>query len=304
MKVFAFISVLVSCIALSSMLAAQTPIAVETEEVSMSKGKHNAYILTIPQADYESSLKNWKKVIRQKTKNKIEESDHELFISATQIDLIYTAPINIYSSLIKGDSALRLYAIFEIDSMMFDFENSEKSIREEKINSQIRHFLFNFGTEQYLYAVEKELEKEENALKDLTKELTNMEKEQQQAMEAIAENEQNIRNSEDAIAVHTNDNERKVSEINAKKESIANLGDDKELQDQANDQLKALEKEKRDIENQMEKEQKNIVKYNSTIDAMNKAVEDILARQVQKKEQISLQQGVVEAVRAKLNQIK
>ena len=94
MKIFTFIAALGSCILLTTVLSAQTSLSVENEQVSMSKGKHNAYILTIPQADYESSLKNWKKEIRQNTKSKVEESDHEVFIAGTQIDLIHTAPIN------------------------------------------------------------------------------------------------------------------------------------------------------------------------------------------------------------------
>ncbi len=304
MKVSAMFALLGLSIVLSSSLPAQTSVTVETDQVTMSKGKHNAYLLTIPQADYESSLKNWKKEIRKNTKNKVEESDHEIYIEATLIELIYNTPINIYSSLIRSDSNIKLYAVFEIDSVMFDFENSEKSIREEKINSQIRHFLYNFGTTQYLFAVENELAEEENKLKDLNKELGNLEKEQQNALEAIAENEQNIRNSEDAIAVYTTDNERKISEINSKKESIANLSDDKELRDQANDQLKALEKEKRGIESNLEKEQKNIVRYKSTIEAMNKEVEELVAQQGLKKEQIDSQQKRVEAVRTKLGQIR
>lgn len=290
------------CISLNS--SAQNVISVVQEEVSMSKGSHKAYVIEIPQADYDASLKNWKKAIRQNTKNKIEESDHEIIMEGTQIDLIYNAPINIYSALIKKDSSIKMVALFEIDSVFFDFENSEKSIREEKINSQIKHFLINFGTEQYLFAVEKELENEENKLKAYNKEMGSLEKEKENLLKSSAENEQNIKNSEDAITGYEADNERKMTEINAKKESISNLENDPALADQAKDQLKSLEKEKKDIENNLEKEQKKIVEYNSTIESLNKEIESNTERQAAQKETVDKQTQVVEGVRKKLNEIR
>lgn len=292
----------IACISLNSF--AQSELSVAQEEVSMSKGTHQAYVMEIPQADYDASLKNWKKAIRQNTKNKIQESDHEIFMEGTQIDLIYNAPINIYSALIKKDSSIKMVALFEIDSVFFDFENSEKSIREEKIHSQIKHFLINFGTEQYLFAVEKDLENEENKLKAFNKEMSSLEKEKENILKSIAENEQNIKNSEDAIAGYEADNERKMTEINAKKESISSLENDPALADQAKDQLKSLEKEKKDIENKLEKEQKKIVEYNSTIESLNKEIETNAERQAAQKEEVDKQTQIVEGVRKKLNEIR
>lgn len=282
----------------------QKDIEINSKYVSMSKGEQPAYYVEIPEANYESTVKNWKKVIRQNTKNKVQEEEHEIVIHATQIIEIYPDPFNLYSAIIKGDSSLKLIAVFEIDSTFFDFSKSDKSVKNEKVNSQIQHFLRNFATEQYMYAVEDEFEAEENTLNKMTKELESMGKQNENLLKDISENEQNIKNSEDAISSYDMDNERKQSEINAKKEAIAGINSDPELLDQAKGQLKALEKEKNGIEKDLEKEQKNIIKYQANIDALNLDVENNLEKQQIKKDEISRQELVVNGLRTKLHGIK
>lgn len=285
-------------------LFGQKEIEISNDSVTMSKGDQPAYFVEIPEANYENSLKNWRKLIRQNTKNKIEDKEHEMLIEGTQIDELYHNPINLYSAIIKGDSSLKLIAVFEIDSVFFDFDKVEKSVKNEKINSQILHFLRNFGTEQYMYAVEDEFSDEESKLKSLNTELEKMGKENESLLKDISENEQNIKNSEDALSNYELDNERKVNEINAKKEAISGLGSDPELLDQAKDQLKDIEKDKKNIESKLEKEKKNIIKCQANIDSLNLDVERNLEQQELKKQEIDNQELALEAVRKKLHAIK
>lgn len=283
---------------------AQKEIIVSTKTVAMSQGDQPAYVVEIPEADYDNSLKNWKKEIRQGTKNKVEEEDHEISIEATLIEEIYSKPITIYSAIIKGDTSLRLIAVFEIDSVFFDYSSAGESVKNEKINSQIQHFLRNFASLQYMYAVEEELEYEENKLKAKQKELESLGKENENLLKAIAEKEQEVRNAEDALSSYELDNDRKQGEINDKKASLSGISNDPELSDQAKDQLKALEKDKKNVENKLEKEQKNLVKYQADIESLNIDVERNLELQTSKKEEINAQSMVVEEVRKKLHALK
>lgn len=297
MKLTLSLSLLVVFFATSINLKGQKEVTVINQKVQMSKGEQPAYIVEIHEAFYESTLKHWKKLIRQNTKSKVEDVGHEHVILGTSIIEIYEKPINIYSALIPGDSSIKLIAVFEIDSVFFDINTVEKSVETEKTHSQIQLFLRRFAVEQYSNTAQEELELEMKGLKDFNKELANLTKENESLLKDIKENEQDIKNSEDQISSLEMDNTRKQDEINSKKEAISGINNDPDLLDQAKDQLKSLEKEKKGIEGKLEKEQKNIVKYQANIQSANLDVERNLEKQEMKKDEITKQETKVESLK-------
>lgn len=282
----------------------QENIEVIQKSVSMSQGEQPAYIVNVPQSDYELVLNAWKKVIRQNTKSKVEEKEHELYIAGTHINAIHHQPINIYSAVINKDSVVKVVAVYEIDSVFFAFSEEEPNLKNEKTHHHIKNFMRDFAVNQYKYAVEIELSDAEKLLKTKNKELKDLGKQNEVYQKEMKENEQNIKSSEDLISSYEKDSERKLSEINSKKESIAKLANEPELEDQAKDQLKTLEKEKKSIGDKLEKEQKNIVKNQSNIEELNRYIEDNIEKQTAKKAEIESQEDVVDAVKAKLSGIK
>jgi len=288
---------------LGQILIAQENITVSFKTISMSKGDQPAYVVDIPQADYEKIVKSWSKVIRQNTKSKVEETGQELIITGTSIKDIYNQPINIYSTIIKSDSSVKVLAAYEIDSAFFDFDKSNESIQYEKTHSHIQTFMRDFAVDEYQNAVETELQQEEKKMKRLSKELSDLMKDNENYNKDIKGNEQNITHNQDAISSLEHDRERKLAEINSKKETIAGINDP-ELLDQAKGQLKTLEKEKKSISNKLEKDQKNIVKYQSNIEELNHEIERNLEKQIIKKDEISAQETKVQAVQNKLSGIK
>ncbi len=285
-------------------LSAQESIEIIQQPVKMSQGEQPAYIVSIPQADYDQVLKDWKNIIRQNTKAKIEEDEHELFIEGTQISEINQNPINIYSALIKTDSTVKVVAVFEIDSTFFSYSEEQPDLHTEKTHHHIKNFMRSFAVDHYISAVETELSDAEKLLKTKNKELKDLEKENETFQKEVKESEQNIKNSEDLISSYEKDSERKLSDINSKKEAIAGLADDPELSSQAKDQLKTLEKEKKNIGDKLEKEQKNIVKDQSNIEAINRYIEDNIEKQTAKKAEVESQEDIVDAIKAKLHGIK
>jgi hypothetical protein len=284
-------------------IQAQKPISVVNETMQMSKGEVPAYLVEIPQADYDQTVKNWSKLIRQNTKDKVVEVGHEIHINNTIIEEISPNPIEIYSSIVRGDSSVKLISVFFIDSLFFS-PKEKSSVDKEKIHANIEHFLKTFATSEYKYGVETELANEEKILKGLNKELNDLTKENENLHKSIKENEQDISDSEHAIQSYELDNERKQVEINAHKETMAGLSDQSELYDQAKSQLKDLEKDKKNISGKIEKEQKNIVKYKANIEEANREIERNLEKQEQKKQQIKNQEQVTDAIRLKLSGIK
>ena len=160
-----------------------------------------------------------------------------------------------------------------------------------------------FAREQYHEVVANLLETEKDKLKDLEKEHKNEVKENENLKKEIRENEQNIRNSNDAITTYENDNARLLADITAKRDAIAGLSGDEALRDQAKDQLKSLEKEKKNIEGKLAKEQKNIVKYESNIEELNRQVEANEKQQETTRVSIEAQKERVKQVSDHLNQI-
>ncbi len=305
MKNFTTLLTVAIILIITQSLNAQQEITVKNEKINMSKGEQSAYIVEIPQAEYDNVLKSWSKTIRQNTKSKVDKGDHEVVIMETNIEEIYPTPINVYSSLIKSDSAIKLLAVFEMDSIIvFNYNESEKSVQDEKVHSHIKQFVRNFAVEEYQKAVEEELKVEEKKLKKLNKDLGDLLKQNENHHKDIKENEQKISHSEDAISSYEIDRERKLGEINTAKETIASVGDNPELLEQARDQLKALEKEKKGISNKLEKENKSIVKSQSNIDQLNNDIEKNLQSQQLTKDMIVDQEGQVQAVKVKLSGIK
>lgn len=294
---------IITVFAFPIILFGQQEIVVFEDSASISKGKHLGFAVNIPESDFDNIKKEWSKLIRQNTKSKVEEEGLELSIMNTQIEEIHHEPINLYSAIFKKDSSIKVIAFYEIDSSFFTFTESNKTLQGEKTYHGIRHFMRNFAIEQYKYVVQQDLDEEEKTLKKLNKEFENLAKENENSHKEIQENEQKIENSEDAITTYESDNDRKLNEIDAKKEDIASLAGDSELSKKAKDQLKALEKEKGNIENKLEKEKKNIVKYNANIDEMNHLIEDNLEKQEEMKIEIEKQEDIVKMVSTKLRGI-
>lgn len=283
---------------------AQTKIEVTNEHATISKGNQPVYVVKIPEANIESVKKDWMKLIRQNTKSKVIESGAEISIQGTIIKEIYNQPINLYSAVISQDSAIKLVSAFEIDSVFFELKEDNKTLQMENTHHAIKEFLKRFAIDQYKLAVQDQMDNEEKKLSNLNKELNDLNKQVENDREKVKENEQNIKNSQDAIAGYEKDNERKIEEINSKKEANAAIKNDPELQKIAKSQLKDLEKEKSSIENNLEKEQKNIVNYQANIDDLNREIESNLKLIEEKKTEISNQQAIVKAVTTKLNGIK
>ena len=106
------------------MMNAQKPIDILQGPITMSNGSQQAYQVSIPEANLETVKKEWVKRIRQNTKSKVEEINQELVINGTLIKEIYPDPINIYSALVGSDSAIKLIAVFEIDSAIFTLDEN------------------------------------------------------------------------------------------------------------------------------------------------------------------------------------
>lgn len=298
--------VLIAAVSFSftQLTVAQQISQVNMEMVNISKGQQPAYIINIPNAEMASVVKDWEKIIRQNTKSKVEENAGEISILGTQINEIHHAPINIYSLIYKEDTTVRVVAAFEIDSVFFDFNKLEVTHANQKTQNQILNFMQNFAISEYTEVVAGELDFEEDKLDELNDDFKDLVKENENMKKEIKSNEQKIKNSQDAILNYETENTRLLTELADKNAEVSVLSGDEARQKKAKDELKSLEKNKKSVENSLEKEQKNIVEYESDIKSLNREIETNEKLQEEVQESISTQQEVVKKVKSKLEGIK
>ena len=191
-------------------LIGQEKIEVIQKSVKMSQGEQPAYIVMVPESNYDQVLKEWTKIIRQNTKSKVEETEHEIIIKGTQISEISENSMNIYSAVIKADSSVKIVAVYEIDSTFFSFTDEQPDLQTEKTHHHIKHFMREFAVKQYKYSVGVELSEAEKLLKTKNKELKELGKQNEVYQKEMKESEQNIKNSEDLISSYEQDSERKL----------------------------------------------------------------------------------------------
>ncbi|HPE57143.1 MAG TPA: hypothetical protein P5514_12230 [Bacteroidales bacterium] len=303
-KSLRFIVPLLLCFSVSvSAQKSSIKFVVTENKLNTEKGEQPAYIIHIPDAGPDAVTKEWLKAIRGSSKSKPVQIENKIEITATEIEQIHDQPFNIYSMVYQVDTSVRVVAAFEIDSVFFVPPGDESDHEAMKTHNHIRKFMEDFAREQYHEVVANLLETEKDKLKDLEKEHKNEVKENENLKKEIRENEQNIRNSNDAITTYENDNARLLADITAKRDAIAGLSGDEALRDQAKDQLKSLEKEKKNIEGKLAKEQKNIVKYESNIEELNRQVEANEKQQETTRVSIEAQKERVKQVSDHLNQI-
>ncbi len=303
LKIYSCVFFTISLLFQSLTSYSQVVFEVGIEKRDMSKGNQMSYMIDIPQADLETVQKNWIKLLQEETKEKAVITDHEIFIKGTMAKEVVQKPINIYSFVYKVDSSIRIYSFYEIDSVFFEYSGEETDIAGEKMYNGITNFKRKFAVEQYIIAVKGEMEEEQNILKTLQSDLKKLEKENESLHKEIKENEQNIAEANDELGLLDADNERLLVSLTSQRASVASISDS-ELKKEANKELKSLESEKKKVGNRIEKEQKDIVEFESDIKSCKKEIDKNLDLQEEKKMEIILQEELIKSVTAKLEGIK
>ncbi len=304
MKIIKFTLTVLILFTLVFTTSAQFPIEITEKTVTMSKGEQPAFIVKIPQANAEDVIKPWKKLIRQNTKSKVSENNDEIVILNTRINRISDSLINIYSAVYGVDSAVKLVALFEIDSSFFSFDGNKRNVDNEKTYQGIKHFLYDFAVEEYKKAVEQELEQENKELKNLNSELDKLLKQTESFNKKVKHNENDSINAETQINSLEADKNRKQGEIDNKKESMASIGGDKELLDQAKKSLKSLEKQRKKIEKEIEKLKDNIVEYRMDNIELKRKIEENNKQKEELLNKINEQKETIKKITEKYNNIK
>src|SRR5512133_2636878 len=93
---------------------AQKPIEVSEDTVKFGSSSMPAFSVTIPEADYDKTLKEWTRTLQSGTKSKVvTENKKDISIFGARIKQISNNPVNIYSNLDNQDDGLALKVAIE-----------------------------------------------------------------------------------------------------------------------------------------------------------------------------------------------
>jgi hypothetical protein len=286
-----------------SYLSAQVNIQVVEEMKTMSLGERPAFVVDVPEGNYEIIKKAWIKLLENGTRSKAVLLSNEINIKGAVWQKISLDSINIYSSVYDIDSVIKVVSFIEIDSVFISSEPSD--VYEKEIPSSIKTIVRDFAVNQYMGVYEEKIKNEESVLKDLEKEYQSLSDELEKNQKNIKENEENITQSENAIKITEADLELKDKEIEAKKLEIQPLkAQDPEAYKLGEKELNVLEKEKNKMENEREKEKKDIVTYQNNISEAERNIKQIEEEMEVKTEEIELQEDVIGTLEGEMSRIK
>jgi len=277
-------------------LFGQKPIEVSGASFKFGQDEYSGVQVLIPEAERELVENMWIKEIEKRTKSKVSQAHQgEITIFGAFIKSIGEDPVNIYSQIIPRDSIVELNACIELKRNEFITED----LYESEFN-ELKIFMHNFGKEAYLDEVEEQVKAEENVLKELEKEMKKLQSDKESLEKKISKNEHNITVSDDDIRILDADVAVKNEEIARVKVRMGSVGDDAILKETLESELKDLEKEKKKMQNDVKKEKKKIVGYESDIDNIKLEIPALVEQQNLKMQEIEQQRTTVNLFENKL----
>ncbi len=99
-------SILFLAFFLSTGIKAQNPIVVSEDEFNFGNGDVPGYSVTIPEVDYETTLKNWTNYLESGTRSKVVQKGNNLSIFGAKVKPVSEDPVNVYSIITDRDDGV------------------------------------------------------------------------------------------------------------------------------------------------------------------------------------------------------
>lgn len=289
-----FFLLLISCTGIK----AQKPILVSEDSIAFGKGKLPGLSVTIPEVNYEKTLKTWTRDLQSGTKSKLVTENNEMSIFGAKIKKVSPNPINVYSKLMNIDSGIKINVAFEVKKDKY----IERSTGETDLNNA-KLYLKEFARNQYIDLAKDQVDAEDKKLLDLQRDLSSLEKEKTQFQKTIESENTIIVSENDKITIQNNELASVTSEIIEQNKQLGSTSDDK-TKNAKKDYINSLEKRKKKVQNMIETSQNRINKANNEIDKAYAEIPRNDKMQEQVNEKIQNQQAVLGKFTDKLKQIK
>lgn len=289
--------ILLALFSLSS-LNGQKAIVVTEDSLQFGKAHMPALTVTIPEVNYETTLKSWTKELQSGTKSKLVIENNNLTIFGAKIKDISSTPVNVYSRLVNLDSVLRLTVSFELKKDEYvERTNSEADLNKAKI------YLKEFAKNEYLDIAKDQADAEDKKLRDLQKELSSLEKDKNKLQKSIESENSTIYTENDNITTQKNELETVSAELIEQNKQL-NTPEGEAVKKEKTDYINSLEKRKKKAQNEIESSNNKINKANNEIDKAKAEIPKNERMQEQVNEKIEKQQAVYQMYADKVKNIK
>ena len=289
------------CVALlvaAPRLNGQKPIKVLEDSVQFGNYLYPGFNVTIPEAIFDNVLKNWVKLQESGTKSKVQTENGEMTIFGALIKEVSPAPVNIYSRLMNEDTLSRLLVCIELKKDQY-VEPASGDIQM----TSAKDYLKEFAKSQYIDFIKDELAAEEKILRDLNKELGNLQSSKARTQRTAKNNRSTVNDEQEKLLVKHNELSLLSNEIiNKNNEMMAMpVGAGR---DAMSKQIDELEKRRKMLQNEIGKAEKRVGKAKSAIDQADRSIPRNENEQDVMKSKIDAQQAVVQRFMDKLNTVK
>ena len=277
---------------------AQIPVLVSEDSLKLGKATLPAISVTIPEVNYENTLKIWIKNLESGSKSKVVTENNEMSIFGAKIKEISPNPVNVYSRLIKLDSTLKLTASFELKKD----EYVEKTGTASEF-SKAENYLKQFAKDQYLELAKTQVDREDKKLREIDKELSSLEKEKNRMQKSISSNNTIITNEKENITIQNNELTTVAAAIIEHNRQLDTMSTGPAKEEKMK-YIKDLDKRKAKAQSSIESSENKINKTNNDTDKTNAEIPKNVKMQEQVNEKIQAQQAVLQKFTDKLKKIK
>ena len=297
MKRHFFVTCLVMLVTITA-LNAQKPIKILEDSIRMGQYLIPGFDVTIPEADYDETLKNWVKLQETGTKSKVQTESGEMTIFGAYIKEVSPTPVNIYSRLMNEDTLSRLLACIELKKNQYvDASSGDIQL------TAARNFLKEFAKSQYIEFIKEELADEEKKLRDLNKDLGSLESSKARSQRTAKNKRNTVNDEQEKLQVKNNELNLLSNEIMTKNNEMIEMPVGAGREAMAS-QVKDLEKRRKKLQKEISRAERKIQKARSAINQADRSIPRNENEQEVMKAKIDAQQAVVQKYIDKLNNVK
>ncbi|MDX9810774.1 MAG: hypothetical protein RBU28_00180 [Bacteroidales bacterium] len=279
-------------------LRAQMPIVIAEDYLQFGNSSMSALSVTIPEVEYDVTLKEWIKSLESGTKSKVVTESSGMSIFGARLKDISVDPINVYSTFDNTGEVLKLIAAFELRK-----DNYIERATSEADYLKAEAFIKDFAKARYLDLVKAQLNDEEKKLHEIERQLSSLDKNNSKMQRRIESGRNTIQSENDRLISLNNE----LASINSEIEQNNLILATSEAGDARDEKLKYmndLNKRKKRIMSSIQSAEKKIAKANDAITGAQKDIPGNERDQVEIREEIAAQDAVVQQFTNKFNTIR
>lgn len=278
---------------------AQEDIRVLLKDKKFYDEKATAFVVEIPQAEYNAVLKSWTKYLKENPKEKVIVENAEVSIAKKFIPKIANDSLDINSYVKEYDGHIVLAVSFNLRGEYI----SDRS--DEEIFYPTKNYVRDFAVEQYQNAVKDELKEETKKYEKMESDLNSLIHANDNYIDIIKQAKREILTNKDLITLNEMDQSSKVLQIQTQKEIVYRLvntpGDE---QKEAKKNLKKIEGDFTKMQNKSKTYHNKILSLETKIRQNNRNIENNEKEQKFIKLDKDDQEYMVRKIQKKLDRIK